>query len=98
VNNETPVYAEGLVATVYLDTTGFGLGSPGDPWDLRLGNILDGIVGDIGTGFAHQSVGNILPEITNGTITIIPEPSTCVMLVLCGLCLLGWRLRRGKDS
>jgi hypothetical protein len=54
------VAADGMLATVMIDTTGFIAGE----FDLRVGNTLDGA-----TDFAGVPV-----DITDGLIRIVPEP------------------------
>lgn len=102
-DDPTPVYAEGLIATVYFDTTNPLLAdSPDQPWDLRLDEILDGLAGsDIGTAFMRMdgdSLEKLYPEAPRGTIRIIPEPSAWVMLSLLGLGLLGWWGRASRPA
>ncbi len=67
------VSANGLIATLTVDTTGFNLGS--GPFSLKLSGTPDG-----DTDFAPIPI-----TITNGQLSIIPEPSTwalaaCLML------------------
>ncbi len=59
---------DGLLATVTVDTTGLMLGD--GPWDLNLE------FGTFTTAFA-----TIPAEITNGSISIVPEPATVAMLL-----------------
>ena len=70
--------ADGLLATLTIDTTGFLDGS----FDLSLGNTLDGA-----TDFA-----GLPADITDGSIRIIPEPTALVLLLLgCAGVVLGVR-------
>ena len=71
------VRASGLLAKVVIDTTGFQQGT----WTFALKNTLNGP-----TDFAGRPV-----TITDGTLSIIPEPGTSVIFLL-GLGAL-WRLR-----
>jgi len=84
--------ANGLVATLIIDTTGFGPGV----YDLQLlGFALEENVGN--TGF----IGNITAEsITNGTITIVPEPSSVVLglFAVAGLGAVAIRKRRARRA
>ena len=85
------VAAQGLLATITMDTTGFYLGT----WPLILSDTRDGP-----TDFP----GLPAPAITDGTITIrgeqpppiIPEPSTFVLVSLGGVGLARWRRRAGR--
>ncbi len=72
---EYPEYeVTGLLATVLIDTTGVGPGT----WDFVLDSTLSGI-----TELRHSDTGasRLSLSVTNGTITVVPEPSTVVMLV-----------------
>lgn len=60
-----PVYAEGLIATVAFDTTGFTADSQYHPWDLMLTDVLD----MVDTSFAGLP-DTVSTNITNGTISI----------------------------
>jgi hypothetical protein len=72
------VTAEGLLATLTIDTTGFLDGS----FDLSLGDTRDGA-----TDFAGLPV-----DITDGSIRIVPEPTTLALLLLgCAGVALGGR-------
>ena len=83
------VAAEGLVATVTFDTTGFS--TPGQSWDL----VLDGVIG----GNARTDFGLVETDVRNGKIRIIPEPATATMLGGLGLLLLLlWRRRFVRRS
>jgi hypothetical protein len=62
--NTGTVPANGLIATLTVDTTGFNIGS--GPFSLKLSGTPDG-----DTDFAPIPV-----TITNGQLTVIPEPST----------------------
>ena len=81
---EGTVLASGLLATVTFDTTGFT--TLGQQWELRLTNVVE----HVGTDFA-----TIPATIHNGAITIVPEPSSIVLLLLAAVgMLLVVRLRR----
>ena len=77
------VAADGVLATVMIDTTGFLEGE----FDLWAGNTLDGA-----TDFA-----GIPAEITEGSIRIVPEPASLFGL-LTGLGIICVRLRRVNDN
>ena len=70
------VLADGLLATLTIDTTGFA--TSGSTWTLELGQTLNGP-----TDFAPTPV-----IITEGTIAIIPEPTSLALLGFGGLALL----------
>lgn len=75
------VVADGLLATVTVDTTGF---MTGDEFELRIGDTLDSA-----TDFAGVPV-----DITDGMLRIgIPEPTGVVMMIT-GLALLCTARRR----
>ena len=76
------VTAEGLLATVTLDTTGFLEGT----YDLLLTGTLDGA-----TDF-----GGVPADITNGSIRIVPEPHT-IWRLLVG-CLWVWATTRRRST
>jgi hypothetical protein len=69
------VDADGLLATLTLDTTGFFSGS----WGLFLSDTLNGP-----TDFA-----GIEADIFDGSITIIPEPAAAILIPLCILLARG---------
>lgn len=86
------VDASGLLMELTFDTTGFDAGT----WDLLLANVLPQISGGpyttagVGPGGVDVSLA-----ITNGTITVTPEPATMALLSL-GLASLAALRRRGK--
>ncbi len=87
------VAAEGLLATVTIDTSGFFSGE----WGLYLGDTLD----PESTHFLSASAQTVSPQITEGLIRIgfIPEPSTLVLLsIAVGLFAFAWRWRRRKST
>lgn len=71
------VVADGLLATLTVDTTGFDSGE----FTLALANTRDGP-----TDFAGVPI-----DIQDGTIRIIPEPAAILLLPLGVLCWLGRR-------
>jgi hypothetical protein len=73
------VGADGLLATLTIDPTGFTSGT----WDLKLRDTFNG-----DTDFAPMPA-----SITNGTITVTPEPATVTLLGLGALALIR-RVRR----
>ena len=79
------VPADGVLAELTLDTTGFAVGT----WDLKLAGVLTGYPGPHNTDFA-----GIPADIHNGSITIVPEPAT---LSLLALAVLPLPRRRGKS-
>jgi hypothetical protein len=73
-SGQGPIAADGQLAVVTIDTTGFTSGV----FDFMLGDTLNG---DTDLRDDTPGVNPIPLTITNGTITIIPEPSTIVMLL-----------------
>lgn len=70
------VTADGLLATVTIDTTGF---FPEDgPFGLVLSQTLNN----------PTNFGTVSPEITDGQIVIVPEPGTLALFGLAGVALL----------
>ena len=79
------VEANGLVATLYVDTTGWSADDSNNPWRLKMapGTTVD----PAGTELLDNSVPLPMPiplTINNGWIEIIPEPGT-IWLLLIGL-------------
>lgn len=77
------VPAQGLLATLTIDTTGFQRGT----FDLSLGDTHDGA-----TDFAGLPI-----DITDGTIQIVPEPTSFTLLLL-GCAAVALRNRRGRTA
>jgi MYXO-CTERM domain-containing protein len=89
------VAANGLLATLVIDTTGFFSGT----WALSLNNTLGGPTDWAGSIFNGNEVPN--PEIIDGSITIeIPEPTSIVMGMfgLAGLGAVAIRRRRARQA
>ncbi len=94
VGDEVP--AEGLLATMYVDTTGWFANHPADPWDLTMTDTI----GDDISIFDGQGAPLDL-AVSPGTLTLVPaaEPSTLVMLltlVVSLVCFGVCRLFRGR--
>lgn len=88
------VSANGLLATLVVDTTGFFSGT----WSLSLGNTLAGPTDWAGSIFQGNEVPN--PDILDGSITIIPEPSSVVLAMfgMAGLSAVAIRRRRARRA
>ena len=89
------VKADGLLATVTIDTTGFFLDDPNLPWDLKMVGTLAG-----DSQLFDETASEVDTTITNGTIAVVPEPGTVGMLVagvLALLLMLRLVHRRGDD-
>jgi hypothetical protein len=80
------VPADGLLVTLTVDTTGF---FDGDSFALLFKDSEIGADSD----FVVSGGGVLDPDITNGTINIVPEPTSMVMLGGCGLLALRRRKR-----
>lgn len=82
----TSVNADGLLATITLDTTGVSAGT----YDLNLTGTLNGDTNLIGFGTG----GSPTPStITSGQITVVPEPTSALLLTAGGLMLTARRRR-----
>ncbi len=86
-NNGDVVSADGLLATVTIDTTGF---FPGQAFPLLIANTLNGP-----TSFSDAPIPGTM---TNGLITIVPEPSSIALLAAGGIVLAGWALMVAKNT
>jgi len=75
-----PVAADGLLAIVTFDTSGVSAGQ----WDLILRDPAD-----VATEFPGVTL-----DLTPGVLSIVPEPSTCGLLLVAILGLLGCCARR----
>ena len=82
----TTVDADGLLATITVDTTGVF----GGTYDLSLTGTRNG-----DTNFGFDSGDNLIePVVTNGQISIVPEPASALILAAGGGLLLARRRRR----
>ncbi len=82
VSGTAPISANGLLAIFTIDTTGYTEGT----WNLLLTGTNAG-----NTIFGYG--GNEVPmTVTNGSITVIPEPASLSILLLGA----GWVLRRRR--
>ena len=90
------IAANGLLATLVIDTTGFFSGS----WALSLNNTLSGPTDWAGSVFNGNPVTD--PVIEDGSITIpnIPEPSSIVLCMfgVAGLGAVAIRRRRARQA
>jgi hypothetical protein len=77
-----------LLGRVEVDTTGFFF--PGS-WELRLGNTVNG-----STRFFDELGNVIIPTITDGIITAVPEPASAA--VAAGLGALLYAAARARKS
>ena len=75
------VAANGLLATVTVDTTGF---SDGETFPLLINHTLNGP-----TNFVYDGITPVTSTLVDGMITIVPEPSTLVLLAAGGVVLCG---------
>ncbi|MBN2475541.1 MAG: PEP-CTERM sorting domain-containing protein [Pirellulales bacterium] len=82
--------ANGLLCTITLDTTGFTVDD--GPWDLILSQTLNGAT------VLNEDTPEALPiplTVADGSIVIVPEPATIVMLLgLLAAVPFAWRKRK----
>ncbi len=93
-NHVQVIEPDGLLVTLTIDTTGFFADHPNNPWELKLTDTLD-----IPTTLLDPSnPPRAIPlTITNGTIRLIPEPSTLLMLAsLLAAAVLSVRTNRSR--
>lgn len=90
------VGASGLLATLYIDTTGV-VALQGTSWPLILSNTLGGPTNWAGSIFNGQEVPN--PIIIDGSITIVPEPSSIALAAFAavGFCAVAVRRRMNRS-
>jgi len=72
------VSANGLLATITFDTTGFFFMDPVHSWDLVSSNTLNG----------PMDFGPIPATISDGTINVVPEPASMALLALGALAMI----------
>ncbi len=92
-NNGDYVSANGLLATVTVDTTGF---TNGETFPLEINNTLNGR-----TNFVYDGVTPVPSTLVDGQITVLPEPSTFFLLATVGVLLCGqaiWRKSRASHA
>jgi hypothetical protein len=82
------VAANGLLATLMIDTTGLTSGT----WDLMLKDTLAG-----NTQFLDETANQVPLTIVNGRLTIVPEPTAIVPFAATSLALFALR-RRAKHA
>lgn len=80
-----PAPVDGLLVTLFVDTTGLFIGDSQGPWDLRL---VDSVVGD--TELLGMDGGPITVECEPGEIALVKEPSTFSTVVVMAGLVLGW--------
>jgi hypothetical protein len=80
------VDTDGLLATVTVDTTGF---SRGMSFPFSIASTRNGA-----TNFIYDGVTPVPTALADGTIVIVPEPSTLALLTAFGVALCGWAGRR----
>jgi len=85
------VIPNGLLITIVIDTTGF---VHGESFDLMLvgTDVGDSYFDGVEVPFGGTPI--IDPVVINGTINIVPEPATMVLLAFGGLAMLKRRKRR----
>jgi hypothetical protein len=83
------VNANGLLATVTVDTTGF---SRGQTFPFSIASTRNG-----GTNFIYDGVTPVPTSLADGTIVIVPEPSSFMLLVVAGVAACGWAGRRAMQ-
>jgi uncharacterized protein with beta-barrel porin domain len=76
------VSADGVLAYITVDTSGT---TAGESYDLLLAGVAKGMFGGDGVATDFAGVG---ADIANGTINIVPEPASLVLLCSAGLPIL----------
>ncbi len=86
------VAADGLLAVLTIDATGFAVG---ETFDLHLGQTVNGP----STLYEDTPLVNpISLAITDGTLEIVPEPSSLILLAAAAVGLAGCLWRKSKRS
>ena len=86
------VAANGLIGTVTVSTVGVSIGV----YDLKITPTFVTTNGGGSAGTVFDGTSTILTSLTNGTITVVPEPSTLALAAfgLVGLAAWVWRRKR----
>ena len=79
-------WASGLLGHVTFSTVGV---LPG-VYNLRMANMASA------GGGSHTDFAIVVPTVTNGTITVVPEPASIALAAFAfvGLAACGWRRRK----
>lgn len=78
------------IGTVTFDTSGLTSGS----WDFRMGNFVSSGSPSLYVEFGSGT--DFFPNITNGTLTVVPEPHEYALIASLGL--LGWAVVRKRRT
>jgi len=85
VDTATAVLANGIIGRVTFDTTGIGLGN----FDL----LLTGVAGAFDTTF-FNGANALAATVPNGTIRVVPEPSSMAIIIAASAGLVFRRYRK----